>query len=207
MFCSSSEVYGNIGQTERKITEEDWIQPANPYGASKAAIDIYMQERMTNKKIKGFITRAFSHTGPRRGKSFSISWDASELARMKRTGETALKVGNLETTRVVLDVRDCVMAYYLLMKNDRSDGQVFNVCGDTPHQMCYFTDELIRISGIKNVEKIIDPKLYRPIDIYYQHGDVIKIEKLTGWKPQIPIDQTLKDLFVYWEKKIWSLIK
>jgi GDP-D-mannose dehydratase len=76
MFCSTSEVYGNVGQDGRKIKITDSIMPANPYGASKAAIDLYMQERMTNGKLKGFITRAFSHTGPRRGKNFSISSDA-----------------------------------------------------------------------------------------------------------------------------------
>ena len=68
MFCSTSEVYGNIGGDGRKIKTDDIILPSNPYGASKAATDLYMQERIINKKIKGFITRAFSHTSPRRGK-------------------------------------------------------------------------------------------------------------------------------------------
>ena len=36
MFCSTSEVYGNVGQDGRKIHWEDTIFPANPYGASKA---------------------------------------------------------------------------------------------------------------------------------------------------------------------------
>ena len=73
MFCSTSEVYGNIGIDGRKIKITDTILPSNPYGASKAAIDLYMQERVNNNKLKGFVTRAFSHTGPRRGKNFSIS--------------------------------------------------------------------------------------------------------------------------------------
>ena len=40
MFCSTSEVYGNVGQDGRKIHWEDTILPANPYGASKAATDV-----------------------------------------------------------------------------------------------------------------------------------------------------------------------
>ena len=44
------------------------LKPSNPYGASKAATDLYLQERFDNKFIKGFITRAFSQ-GPRREKT------------------------------------------------------------------------------------------------------------------------------------------
>ena len=93
MFCSTSEVYGNVGQDGRKIHWEDTILPANPYGASKAATDVYLQERMQNGFIKGFITRAFSHTGPRRGRIFSISSDAYQIARMmKGLQEPVLKI-------------------------------------------------------------------------------------------------------------------
>ena len=73
MFCSSVEVYGNEGIDRRSIREDNTLLPANPYGATKSAIDLYLQERMKNKQINAFITRAFCHTGPRRGKTFSIS--------------------------------------------------------------------------------------------------------------------------------------
>ena len=80
MFCSSVEVYGNEGIDQRNIKEDNVIIPANPYGATKAAIDVYLQERMKNKQINAFITRAFCHSGPRRGKTFSISSDAYQIA-------------------------------------------------------------------------------------------------------------------------------
>ena len=38
MFCSTSEVYGNEGVDGRKIHCGDKMFPANPYGASKAAV-------------------------------------------------------------------------------------------------------------------------------------------------------------------------
>jgi GDPmannose 4,6-dehydratase len=203
MFCSTSEVYGNIGRDQRKLIKEDIILPANPYGVSKAAIDLYMQERMTNGKIKGFITRAFSHTGPRRGKNFSISSDAYQIARMiKGYQEKILLVGNLKTTRVVLDVRDVVNAYYLLMIEKKSNGKIFNVCGDTPQKMQYFTDKLVEISGLKGVKQKIYDKFYRPIDIYYQHGDSSDLMELVGWKPKYHIDETLTDLLNYWVNKL-----
>tara|TARA_Y100000114_G_scaffold27851_1_gene23434 strand:- start:6891 stop:7871 length:981 start_codon:yes stop_codon:yes gene_type:complete len=203
MFCSTSEVYGNVGQDGRKIRTDDTIFPANPYGASKAATDLYMQERMENGKLKGFITRAFSHTGPRRGKNFSISSDAFQIARMmKGMQDKTLLVGNLESVRVVVDVRDTVNAYYLGMMNDNCNGEIFNVCGDVPRKMQYFADKLIEISGLQDVEQKIHAPFYRPIDIHYQHGDSENLVNLTGWKPEVEIEQTLEDLLRYWCDKI-----
>jgi len=203
MFCSTSEVYGNIGADHRKIKSTDKILPANPYGASKAATDLYLQERFESKKIKGFITRAFSHTGPRRGRTFSISSDAYQIARMMN-GDPGRKlmVGNLKSVRVVLDVRDIVNAYYLLMINEGSNGKIFNVCGDTPREMGFYTDALIAVSGLNNIVKEVSPALYRPIDIHYQHGDCEDLVQLTGWKPEYDINTTMRDLLDYWVKKL-----
>ena len=203
MFCSTSEVYGNVGQDGRKIHWEDTILPANPYGASKAATDVYLQERMKNGFVKGFITRAFSHTGPRRGRIFSISSDAYQIARMmKGLQEPILKVGNLQTTRVVMDVRDTVRAYYLAMIHPEVTNHVFNICGDTPRKMQFFTDKLIELSGLKNVEQKIHEPFWRPHEIYYQHGDSSNLVKLTGFKEEYDIETTLHDLLMYWVNKV-----
>ncbi len=203
MFCSTSEVYGNVGADGRKICVDDTILPANPYGASKAAIDLYMQERMISGKLNGFITRAFSHTGPRRGKNFSISSDAYQIARMmKGMQPKTLLVGNLESIRVVIDVRDTVNAYYMAMTSHDCNGKVFNVCGDTPRKMQYFADKLIELSGLDDIKKKIHDPFYRPIDIHYQHGDSSELCSLTKWQPTIEIEQTLEDLLRYWLEKI-----
>jgi GDP-4-dehydro-6-deoxy-D-mannose reductase len=203
MFCSSVEVYGNEGSDQRNIKENNVILPANPYGATKAAIDVYLQERMENKQINAFITRAFCHSGPRRGKTFSISSDAYQIARMmKGTQEKVLKIGNLDTTRVVMDVRDIVMGYYLLMINDKSSGEVFNISGDTPRKMRYYADKLKELSGLTDIKEEIEPKFWREIDIDYQMGNDEKFRKLTGYKNKYDIDTTMQDLLNYWLKKL-----
>ena len=203
MFCSTSEVYGNVGSDGRKIRWDDTILPSNPYGASKAATDVYLQERFANGFMKGFITRAFSHTGPRRGRIFSISSDAYQIARMMRGyQEPTLLVGNLSTTRVVMDVRDTVRAYYLAMINPEVKDQIFNVCGDTPRQMQYFTDKLIELSGLKDVEQKIHQPFWRPHEIHYQHGDSTNLVEMTGFQEEYDIDTTLMDLLRYWYDKL-----
>lgn len=206
-FCSTSEVYGDTCDGVNPLKETDKLCPSNPYAASKAAMDLYMQERMTNGFINGFITRAFSHTGPRRGYNFSISSDAYQIAKMivrRIPGETIdriLKIGNLKTERVVMDVRDCVEAYYSLMMCELNK-EVFNICGDIVRPMQYFTDLLIELSNLAGIVQEIEPKFYRDIDIQVQIGDCTKLNDLTGWKPEVDIEDTLKDLLVYWVKKL-----
>jgi GDP-4-dehydro-6-deoxy-D-mannose reductase len=202
LFCSTVEVYGNEGIDGRKIKEDNVLLPANPYGASKAAIDMYIQERMKNKQMKAVIVRPFCFTGPRRGSSFSISSDAVQIARMmKGKQEKILKIGNLDTIRAVTDVRDIANAFSLIMYGDTC-GQIYNVCGGAPLKMREYTETLIRLSGLEGVDLIIEPKFWRPIDIQYQDGDSTKIQNDLGWKPTIPIEQTMQDLLNYWLDKI-----
>ncbi len=204
VFCSTVEVYGNVGIDGHKLQETDTLLPANPYGASKAAIDLYIQERMKNKQLNAVIVRPFCFTGPRRGSSFSISSDALQIAKMMLgKQEKKLRIGNLDTVRAVTDVRDIAEAFYLIMMGDTS-GKIYNVCGGAPLQMRYYTETLLKLSGLTDVVQEIDPKLWRPIDIQYQDGDASKITKELGWSPKYTIDTTLKDLLDYWVRKISS---
>lgn len=203
MLCSTSEVYGAVPEEKGPINEEFPIAPINPYGVSKAAADMYVRERAASCMLPFFITRAFSHTGPRRGRNFSISSDAYQIARIKKGyQEPIIKVGTLSSKRVVMDVRDCIKAYYLLMLKFKS-ANVYNVGGDKLFAMGELLDMMLDISGLKNKIKLeVDPSLVRPIDIPVQICDSSKCRNLTGWKPTIPIEQTLKDLLAYWENKI-----
>lgn len=201
MFCSTSEVYGDACKSEGILKEDMKLSPVNPYGVSKAAVDLYVQERIRNGYLNGFITRAFSHTGPRRGFKFSISSDAYQLAKMVLGDKNRkLLVGNLHTKRVVMDVRDCVRAYYSLMKK-KSQG-IFNVCGDEVYHMGYFTDMLTCESGLSDVKKVVHPPYFRKIDIQIQIGDTTRLKQETGWEASIPIKNTIHDLFNYWLRKL-----
>jgi GDP-4-dehydro-6-deoxy-D-mannose reductase len=205
MMCSTSEVYGIVSENKGPITEDFPIAPINPYGVSKAAADLYVQERARSLKKPFFCTRAFSHTGPRRGRKFSISSDAYQIAEITQgiRKEKRIDVGNLESRRVVMDVRDCVKAYYILMMEHIESGEVFNVAGDYLYSMGELLDKMLELRGLKRkVEIIKSEKLFRPIDIPVQQCSTGKLKERTGWMPTIPIEQTLEDLLSYWEKKL-----
>jgi GDP-4-dehydro-6-deoxy-D-mannose reductase len=203
MFCSTSEVYGAPDlQDGQKIAEEWPITTVNPYASSKAMIDIFLQERIRNGFVDGFITRAFSHTGPRRGKIFSISSDAYQIAKiLGGHQEHTIRVGNLSSRRAVMDVRDCVWAYYQLMQSGHQG--VFNVGADNCFTIGELLERMLQLSGLSGrVTLKVDDKLWRPIDIPVQIPDTAKLKNSIPWSCAIPIDQTLSDLLQYWEKKL-----
>lgn len=204
IFCSTVEVYGNEGIDGRKINENNVILPANPYGASKSAIDLYICERMKNNQMKATVIRPFCFTGPRRGARFSIASDAVQIANMMlEKQDKILRIGNLDTVRAVTDVRDIANAFYLVATNPEiSNGKVYNVCGGEPLKMREYTNMLIEFSGLTVVEFKIDEKLWRPIDIQYQDGDSSLIFNELGWKPVISIRDTIKDLLDFWYNKL-----
>jgi GDP-mannose 4,6-dehydratase len=204
IFCSTVEVYGNEGIDGRKINENNAILPANPYGASKCAIDLYICERMKNKQMIASVLRPFCFTGPRRGARFSIASDAVQIANMmlEKQGKI-LSIGNLDTVRAVTDVRDIANAFYLVAINKSiSNGKVYNVCGGEPLKMREYTNLLIEFSGLQDIEMKIDEKLWRPIDIQYQDGDASLIKNELGWEPTIEIRETIRDLLFFWYNKL-----
>lgn len=204
IFCSTVEVYGNEGIDGRKINEKNTILPANPYGASKCAIDLYICERMQNKQMNATVIRPFCFTGPRRGARFSIASDAVQIVNMMLGKQNnKLQIGNLDTVRAVTDVRDIADAFYLVATNkDISNHKVYNVCGGEPLKMREYTNMLIEFSGLDNIEMEINDKLWRPIDIQYQDGDASLIKSELGWEPTIGIRDTIKDLLFFWYNKL-----
>ena len=206
MNCSTPEVYG-ICPGDRKITEDFPMRPNNPYGVSKAGADMYMIERTQTTPLKGFLTRAFSHTGPRRGQNFSISSDAIQIARILRNEQDPIiKIGNMKAKRIVADVRDVVDVYYQLMMayldGDVADGEIFHIAGNDLHTIQHYLDLMLELSGLTGkVDLEIEPKFLR-VEIPVQIPDDSKTRRLLNWEPKIPIRQTLNDLINYWMEEL-----
>jgi GDP-4-dehydro-6-deoxy-D-mannose reductase len=48
----------------------------------------------------------------------------------------------------------------------------------------------------------VDPARLRPSDVPILLADSAKFIELTGWRPTIPFEQTLRDLLEYWRGKV-----
>ena len=110
-----------------------------------------------------------------------------------------LRVGNLHTRRDITDVRDVIVALYLLQEQGEA-GEVYNLCRGMAYLISDVLDETLKRAKV-NVEITVDRELLRPTDEPIILGSNKKLRAATGWKPSIPIEKTIEDLFTYWHSK------
>jgi GDPmannose 4,6-dehydratase/GDP-4-dehydro-6-deoxy-D-mannose reductase len=200
-ICSSSEVYGQVTQDEVPIRETNPFRPASPYAVSKVGEDMIALQYFISYGIKTVRTRMFTHSGPRRGEVFAESTFARQIAEIEAgIRSNPVKVGNLHSVRTVADVRDAVKAYWLLMEKC-PPGEVYNIGGV---QTMTVGDILEALKGMarRKIEHEVDAVLLRPSDVTLQIPDISKFQRTTGWKPEISVETTLRDLLDYHRSRI-----
>ena len=196
--CSSSEVYGQVTKKEIPIKETNELRPASPYAVSKVGEDMLGLQYWLSWGIKTIRTRMFSHTGPRRGDVFALSNFSKQVAAIEAGQQKPeLKVGNLNSIRTWMDVRDAVRAYWLLVEKCKP-GEVYNIGGIETMAIEDIVNILLKYSSRKDIKVVFDPARLRPSDVTLQIPSMAKFQKETGWQPKIKFKDTIKDTLEYW---------
>lgn len=200
-IAGSSEEYGMVYEDEVPIKESNPLRPLSPYGVSKVGQDLLGYQYHMSYGIDIVRTRAFNHTGPRRGDVFVTSNFSKQIAAIeKKKKEPVMMVGNLEARRDFTDVRDIVRAYWLALEKGEP-GEVYNIGSGKDIIIQELLDRLLDLTSM-DIEVRQDPTRMRPSDVMILLADNTKFCQLTGWKPEIPFDQTLEDLLNYWRERV-----
>lgn len=200
LACSSEE-YGMVYEDEIPIKENNPLRPLSPYAVSKVTQDMLGYQYFMSYGMDIIRTRAFNHTGPRRGYVFVTSNFAKQIAQIEKgKREPIISTGNLEAKRDFSDVRDVVRAYWLALEKGKS-GEVYNIASGRVVTIKKMLDMLLAKSTV-NVKTKQDPSRMRPSDVELLIGDFTKITEQTGWKPEIPLEKTLEDLLNYWRERV-----
>ena len=177
------------------------MRPNSPYGTSKLAQEMTMVRSWEDDGIPGVIARSFNHVGPRQAPSFVAPGIARQIAEIEAGRKPpVLMMGNLDSQRDIMDVRDTVRAYRALMAAAKP-GVPYNVCSGTPVAIRTLVD-LFASKARVPVEIRQDPSRLRPNDTPIVLGDRSRIKHDTGWEPEIPLEQTVDDLLSYWRSAI-----
>ena len=200
-IAGSSEEYGLVYPTETPIRETNDLRPISPYGVSKVAQDYSAYQYFKSYGLNIIRTRAFNHTGPRRGDVFVESNFAKQIAEIEIGKKEYLEYGNLEAIRDYTDVRDIVKGYYLITEKGIA-GEVYNLSSGKGYTIREILTKLKDMSMLQTILSTEDKSRLRPSDVEILIGDHSKITKQTSWNPEIDITTTLKDLLTYWRAKV-----
>jgi GDP-4-dehydro-6-deoxy-D-mannose reductase len=202
LIVTSGEIYGRVPLADLPVTTDTPLRPLSPYGASKAAADLAAGQYRAAYGVHAIRVRAFNHVGPGQDPRFVLPNVARQIARAERDGRESfdVRVGNIDTRRDFVDVRDMVRAYWLLLERGDPD-TVYMACSGHSLPIRRLLEGLARLSRIP-VTFSSDPDLQRDGEQADLYGSPARLRADTGWTPEIPIDTTLADTLDWWRERV-----
>jgi GDP-4-dehydro-6-deoxy-D-mannose reductase len=195
--CSSAE-YGTTTRDEIPIKENKEFRPISPYAVSKIAQDMLSLQYNKSHGLNIIRARLFNTIGARKAGN-ACSDFAKGIAEVEAGLSDHLSVGNLEPVVDFTDVKDTVRALWLLYERGRP-GEAYNICsgkgtkvGDIVKILVGMAKTGIKVEQERRRMRIVDDAIYI--------GDNKKLRSL-GWKPQIRLEQSLREILDYWRRKI-----
>lgn len=201
LLIGSGEEYGHIRPGETPISEENLLRPGNIYAATKACQNMIGNIYSKAYDMELMMVRAFNHIGPGQLPMFVVSDFCKQVAEIEKgLREPVMKVGNLAAKRDFTDVRDVVKAYVKLIAAG-TPGETYNVGSGNAQAIQEILNLIVSLSNVE-IKVEIDPNKLRPVDVPIIEADITKINELTGWKPEIPLQQTIQETLDYWRAHV-----
>ncbi|HEY1410968.1 MAG TPA: GDP-mannose 4,6-dehydratase [Rhodopila sp.] len=205
VFVSSADAYGASFKAGHALNEAAPLAPLNVYGHTKAAAD-FVLAGMAAQGLRVVRLRPFNHTGAGQSADFVLPAFARQIARISAGLQPpVLEVGNLETWRDFLDVRDVCGAYVacIARREELAPGTILNLASGHARRVGDVLNDLASLADVELTVKV-DASRVRETDIRVACGDASRAQALLGWQPAIPWTQTLQDVLDDWRARVGS---
>lgn len=199
LVVGSAEVYGAPAAGDLPLRETAQLLASQPYGLSKIAQERVVFDSVAAGGPPAVVARSFNHTGPGQRSEFVVPALAQRILAAKRDGSRTIAAGNVDVRRDFSDVRDVVRAYRLILEaltgsGLPSDPRIYNIASGRAVPIRSIVRSFADMAGIE-VDIKVDPDLVRASDPPEIRGDASLIAADLGWRPSIPLETTLRDVF------------
>jgi nucleoside-diphosphate-sugar epimerase len=185
LYVSSSQVYGIVDESKQPINEDISVNPVNHYGASKAAGESLCRAFMNEYGMPLVIARPFNHIGVGQDPHFVVP----KIIQGFKENVKFLNLGNIDTERDFLDVRDVADAYMKIMLNFKS-GSIYNISSGHGIKISDIISKLKNITNT-NIKIKKEDLLLRKNEIKISIGNSTKLKNDLGWENRHSIGDTL----------------
>jgi len=201
LIVSSAEIYGAVQAGQLPMNEETAIRPTNPYSVSKVAQDMLALQYYLSHDLPLMRARPFNHIGPGQNDRFVAPAFALQIAAIEEGQRDAvIYVGNLTARRDFTDVRDIVRSYHMIAEKGKA-GEAYNIASGRARSIRHLLDILLGLTEIE-IDVRVDPSRLRPVDVPEIRGDASKLQRDTGWKPELTFEDTLRDVLADCRRRI-----
>jgi nucleoside-diphosphate-sugar epimerase len=192
VFASSAAVYGIV---DVPPASEDMVcAPHSPYGASKLAVEGYLNAYYKSYGLETVALRYFNVYGPRQ-KSDHYSGVITAFTKSLLLRESPMIYGDGMQTRDFVNVRDIVQANMLAMESENAGGSIFNVASGDSISVLELFEKLRTVTGARNVEPRFAPP--RAGDVREGSASIAKIRKSVGYSPSVSPEEGLAEVAQY----------
>ncbi|MFQ5803763.1 MAG: NAD-dependent epimerase/dehydratase family protein [Thermoplasmata archaeon] len=203
LFCSTNKVYGdNVNRIPVREEGSRYVfsEPAymkgiptdfpvdscghTPYGVSKLAADLYVQDYAHTYGLKTDTFRMSCIYGEGQSGNEDQGWVAHFTLSMLRDKPLTI-FGDGKQVRDVLHVEDLVRAFRAALESDRtSRGGVFNIGGGSENTLSLL-ELLDLVRELTGKEASLSFSDWRSGDQKVYISDISRAETVLGWKPSI----------------------
>jgi nucleoside-diphosphate-sugar epimerase len=203
LFISSADTYGTSFNTLQALDERAPLSPVSVYARTKAATDLELGG-LAAQGLQVVRLRPFNHTGAGQSADFVVAAFARQITRIEAGLQgPAVEVGNLETWRDFLDVRDVCAAYVasIARRDFLIPGTIINLASGQSRRVGDVLWALAEVAGV-DLKIRVDVSRVRESDVPSARGDASRAQKLLEWKPVIPWSKTLQDVLNDWRSRV-----
>ena len=187
LITSTSEVYGTAKYVP--IDEKHPLQPQSPYSATKIGADNLAESFYRSFDLPVTIVRPFNTYGPRQSARAVVPTIIIQLLN----GCKEIKLGSLHPTRDLNFVTDICNGFIELAKCNESVGKTVNIGSGQEISIRDLAALLIKLikPGVKISSNNIRKRPEKS-EVERLVCDSSLIKKLTGWKPEISLEEGLR---------------
>ena len=197
VHISTSEVYGTAKYVP--IDENHPYNPQSPYAATKVASDMLALSYYRSFDLPVTIVRPFNTFGPRQSLRAVIPTIITQFL----SGKNEIKIGNLDTKRDFLFVKDTARGIVEVGLHPKSIGEIFNIGTGRSYSISEIIETVKEITG-KDKRVVQEETRFRPekSEVEILECDFGKAKSRTGWRPQYTFREGLEKTISWYEKNL-----
>lgn len=190
--AGTAAMYGQVSPDDLPIKESCTMRPLTPYAISKMTQDCLAEMLWRTHGLQVIRARVFNLLGPGQPEHLVPATFIKQL-RAAHNGGT-IRVGNLASRRDFVDVRDVAEAFDRLLERGEA-GQAYNVASGESTSIRRVLDELVAIADLRALSIEEEQPRVRRNDVPDVAADIGAIARASGWRPQVPMKESLKAMY------------